>query len=113
MNPQIKQTLLIICLQTLGLRLQRYNKICKCARKITFSCVFLLSGLSPSTKQVADIGESRLARRESVEQRIGGRVRGKYWMIIDWYRSGIEVASKLLMETEKCNKKGFFSGCLS
>ena len=50
MNPQIKQTLLIICLQTLGLRLQRYNKICRCARKIAFSCVFLLGGLSPSTK---------------------------------------------------------------
>ena len=99
-----------------SLRLQRYRKICRCARKIAFSCVFLLGRLSPSTKQVADIRESRLARRESVEQRrrrftrrtiasaphnasvigdsverrIGGRVRGKYWMIIDWYRSGNE-----------------------
>ena len=65
-------------------RVQRYNKICKCARKIAFSCVFLLGGLSPSTKQVADIRESRLARRESVERRIGSRVRGKYWMAIEW-----------------------------
>ena len=29
----------------------------------------MLGGLSPSTRQVADIRESRLARRESVEQR--------------------------------------------
>ena len=99
---------------------QRYNKICKCARKIAFSCVFLLGGLSPSTKQVADIRESRLARRESVEQRrrrftrrtiasaphnasvigdsverrIGSRVRGKYQMVIEWYRSGNEKESE-------------------
>ena len=122
--------------------LQRYNKICRCARKIAFSCVFLLGGISPSTKQVADIRESRLARRESVEQRrnyemglmdkerteystisrgnrriftrrtitsaphnasmigdsverrIGSRVRGKYWMIMEWYRSGNEVVTR-------------------
>ena len=110
-----------------SLRLQRYRKICRCARKIAFSCVFLLGGLSPSTKQVADIRESRLARRESVEQRrrrftrrtiaraphnasvigdsverrIGGRVRGKYWMIIDWYRSGIEVVTRKKTERDR------------
>ena len=78
---------------------------------------------------MADIRESRLARRESVEQRrnyemglmdkerteystkvevieeyllgepsqvhlTGGRVRGKYWMIMEWYRSGNEVVTR-------------------
>ena len=28
--------------------------------------------------------ESGLARRESVERRIGGMVRGKYWMVMHW-----------------------------
>ena len=32
------------------IRLQRYNKICGFARKIAFSCDFLLGGLSPSTR---------------------------------------------------------------
>jgi hypothetical protein len=42
---------------------------------------------------VADIRESRLARRESVEQRIGSMVWGKYQMVIEWYRSGNEKES--------------------
>ena len=87
----------------------------------------MLGGLSPSTKQVADIRESRLARRESVElrrrrftrrtiasaphnasvigdsveRRIGSMVRGKYWMIMEWYRSDIEVVTRKKAERSR------------
>ena len=52
---------------------------------------------------MADSGESRVARRESVEQRIGGRVRGKYRMVMEWYRSGNEVVTR--KEAERCRQK--------
>ena len=33
---------------------------------------------------------------------IGSKVRGKYWMVMDWYRSGNEVVSR-----KKAERKGF------
>ena len=42
-------------------------------------------------------GYSANERRE-----IGSKVRGKYWMVMDWYRSGNEVVSK-----KKAERKGF------
>ena len=62
-------------------KVQQNLQVCKKNRIFLY---FLLGGLSPSTKQVADIRESRLARRESVERRIGSMVQGKYWMAIEW-----------------------------
>ena len=42
-------------------------------------------------------GYSANERRE-----IGSKVRGKYWMVMDWYRSGNEVVSR-----KKAERKGF------
>ena len=37
-------------------------------------------------------GDTR--RINAVERRIGSMVRGKYWMAMEWYRSGNEVVSR-------------------
>ena len=42
-------------------------------------------------------GYSANERRE-----IGSKVRGKYWMVMDWYRSGNKVVSR-----KKAERKGF------
>ena len=71
MNPQIKQTLLIICLQTLGLRLQNYYIFLICAR----------------------------GRGKNIKN--SWKVWGMYWMIIDWYRSGIGVVRRKKAERSR------------
>ena len=71
MNPQIKQTLLIICLQTLGLRLQNYYIFLICAR----------------------------GRGKNIKN--SWKVWGMYWMIIDWYRSGFEVVTRKEAERDR------------
>ena len=132
----------LICLpnRLLGFAVQRYYKICRCARKIAFSCDFLLGGLSPSTrlpggtqgysactlsgKTITEIpeydsglmdkdcieysttcrGNRRIfTRRTNAEHLTGRKVRGKYWMVSEWYRNGIGVVTR--KKAERCRQK--------
>ena len=126
---------------------QRYNKICAFARKIVFSCVFLLGGLSPSIKlprgtqrystctlsgqTITEIpeydsglmdkerteysttsrGNRRIfTRRINAEHLTGGRVRGKYWMAMEWFRNDNEVVSGKIAESSRQEEDRSFLG---